>query len=86
LETVIVFIHDLRLHFYEFFSKFYGGAGKLFIPFEITNNYYTINFTQKIKEDKLLKEIDKTKRKIDFSEIELEKKKIIEKFLDGKLE
>jgi len=32
LEGLIVFVQDLRLHFYEMFSKFYNGSGKKFEP------------------------------------------------------
>ncbi len=32
LEGLIVFIQDMRLHFYEMFSKFYDGRGKEFEP------------------------------------------------------
>ncbi|BDC19686.1 V-type ATP synthase subunit I [Acidianus sp. HS-5] len=32
LEGLIVFIQDMRLHFYEMFSKFYEGQGRPFMP------------------------------------------------------
>lgn len=35
LEGIIVFAHTLRLHFYEWFSKFFTGEGVPFTPFEL---------------------------------------------------
>ena len=32
LEAIIAFAHSLRLHFYEWFSKFYSGGGISFEP------------------------------------------------------
>ncbi|MGC8564603.1 MAG: V-type ATP synthase subunit I [Fervidicoccaceae archaeon] len=32
LEGIIVFAHSLRLHYYEWFSKFYSGSGMPFSP------------------------------------------------------
>ena len=32
LEALIAFAHSLRLHFYEWFTKFYDGLGRPFIP------------------------------------------------------
>ena len=40
LEGLIVFIHTIRLHFYEWFSKFYLGSGTEFKPFK-QNFVYT---------------------------------------------
>ncbi len=40
LEGLIVFIHTLRLHFYEWFSKFYQDTGTEFKPFK-QNFVYT---------------------------------------------
>lgn len=38
-ETLISFIQALRLHYYEWFSKFYDGAGHEFGAFEVLRKY-----------------------------------------------
>ena len=41
-EGLIVFIHTLRLHFYEWFSKFYEGRGTDFQPFKYQQRFTSI--------------------------------------------
>jgi len=41
-EGLIVFIHTVRLHFYEWFSKFYEGAGTDFQPFKYQQRFTRI--------------------------------------------
>ncbi len=47
IETLITFIHNLRLHFYEFFSKFYKGSGIPFKQFQLAHTYSEIVFAAK---------------------------------------
>lgn len=39
LEGLIVFIHDLRLHYYEWFTKFYEASGLPYQPFTIKTRW-----------------------------------------------
>ena len=43
-EGLIVFIHTVRLHFYEWFSKFYEGTGTAFQPFRFQQRFTEIIF------------------------------------------
>lgn len=42
LEGIIVLAQDLRLHFYEWFSRFYEDGGVRFSPFRLSNDIPTI--------------------------------------------
>lgn len=44
LEGLLVFIHTLRLHFYEWFSKFYTGTGTEFKPLKQKRVYTEVVF------------------------------------------
>lgn len=46
LEGLIVFIHTMRLHFYEWFSKFYLGTGTPFTPFKQKFVYTEVKLTK----------------------------------------
>jgi V/A-type H+-transporting ATPase subunit I len=39
IEMFVSFIQTLRLHYYEWFSKFYSGGGKRFNPFKALRRY-----------------------------------------------
>ncbi|MBN2251206.1 MAG: V-type ATP synthase subunit I [Candidatus Altiarchaeota archaeon] len=42
LESIIVFLHSLRLHYYEWFTKFYAADGVKFAPFKAERVYTKI--------------------------------------------
>jgi V/A-type H+-transporting ATPase subunit I len=51
LEGLIVFIHALRLHFYEWFSKFYQGNGAQFVPFKQNFDYTELKIGKETREN-----------------------------------
>ena len=59
LEGLLVFINSLRLHFYEFFFKFYQGSGIGYFPFYLDNNFSIINFRTITERDIISEEIEK---------------------------
>jgi len=59
LEGLLVFINAIRLHFYEFFFKFYQGTGVTYIPFYLDDKYSTISFKLSAIYDVISEEIDK---------------------------
>ena len=59
LEGILVFINSIRLHFYEFFFKFYQGSGTEFFPFYLDNDYSQIVFRAGFEKDLISEEIEK---------------------------
>lgn len=59
LEGILVFINAIRLHFYEFFFKFYKGSGTEFFPFYLDDKFSTINFKIISEKDVISEEIEK---------------------------
>ncbi len=59
IEGLLVFINTMRLHFYEFFFKFFQGSGIEYFPFYLDNDYSIITFSKKLKKDIISEEIDK---------------------------
>jgi len=45
LEIILVIIHGMRLHFYEFFSKFYVGNGIKYNKINLDSKYCQMNFS-----------------------------------------
>lgn len=42
LEGMMVFLHTMRLHYYEWFSKFFSAEGRAFSPLQFKQDYTTI--------------------------------------------
>jgi hypothetical protein len=59
LEGLLVFINAIRLHFYEFFFKFYQGTGVTYIPFYLDDKYSNVSFKLITIKDFISEEIDK---------------------------
>lgn len=59
LEGLLVFINAIRLHFYEFFFKFYQGTGVDYIPFYLGDKYSNVTFEISKAKDVVSEEIDK---------------------------
>ncbi|MFX1399232.1 MAG: V-type ATP synthase subunit I [Promethearchaeota archaeon] len=57
LEGLMAFVNNIRLHFYEFFFKFYSGSGKEFVPFHLERKFSAIKF--KVETDIISEEIEK---------------------------
>jgi V/A-type H+-transporting ATPase subunit I len=59
LEGLLVFINAIRLHFYEFFFKFYQGSGVNYIPFYLDDTYSEVMFEISSIKDVISEEIDR---------------------------
>ena len=79
LEGLLVFINAIRLHFYEFFFKFYQGSGVNYIPFYLNANYSVIIFEVSSIKDVISEEIEKEiESKITHDDI-IEAEKLVSK-------
>jgi len=82
LEGLLVFLNAMRLHFYEFFFKFFQGSGIEFIPYHLDNEYSIINFKIDVERDVISEDIEReieTKKTLD--RINKAKKYISNKYL-----
>jgi len=59
LEGLLVFLNTIRLHFYEFFFKFFQGSGLEYYPFELESVYSVLNFRIGTEKDIISEEIEK---------------------------
>ncbi|MBD3188537.1 hypothetical protein GF325_17025, partial [Candidatus Bathyarchaeota archaeon] len=75
LEGILVMINNIRLHFYEFFFKFYQGNGIEFSPFNLNYNICEITLMKTKEKDVISEELTK-QIAIEFDQDELEKARI----------
>jgi V/A-type H+-transporting ATPase subunit I len=59
IEGLLVFINTMRLHYYEFFFKFFQGTGIEYFPFYLDTDYSVMNFRRVFEKDIISEEIDK---------------------------
>ena len=59
IEGLLVFINTMRLHYYEFFFKFYRGSGIEYFPFYLDSDYSIMTFQGEIGKDIISEEIEK---------------------------
>jgi len=59
IEGLLVFINTLRLHYYEFFFKFFQGSGTEYFPFYLDADYSIMRFSRGFDKDIISEEIDK---------------------------
>jgi len=82
LEGLLVFLNAIRLHFYEFFFKFFQGSGIEYFPFYLDNYYSILNFRVGMEKDIISEEIE---REIDTQIVKEEIDKAI-KFITKRFE
>lgn len=58
-EGLLAFVNTIRLHFYEFFFKFYQGNGFEFVDFNLDEKFSKIKFNIKSETDAISEEIEK---------------------------
>ena len=58
-EGLLAFVNTIRLHFYEFFFKFYQGKGFEFVAFNLEENFTTVKFNVKPETDLISEEIER---------------------------
>jgi hypothetical protein len=59
IEGLLVFINTMRLHYYEFFFKFFQGTGIQYFPFHLDSNFSIMTFQGDIEKDIISEEIEK---------------------------